>query len=322
MIVVTGAAGFIGSAFVSELNSKGLKDLILVDEALTAEKEKNLAGKSFTKLYDKDEFLAAVKNSSLPKISAIIHMGACSSTVERREDYIMDTNFRYTQTLIEYTLKHNARMIYASSAATYGDGAQGYDDSPNLIPSLKPLNLYGQSKQLLDEWVLKNGYERSVVGLKFFNVYGPNEYHKGFMASVAYKSYRQVKAEGKIQLFRSYRNEFKDGEQKRDFIYVKDCSAVMWWLLNNSEVNGIFNLGTGKARSWNDLAKAVFAALGLKPSIQYIEMPEEIRSQYQYFTEAKMLRLFEAGCPVKLTSLEDGVADYCRSYLEHSEKVL
>jgi ADP-L-glycero-D-manno-heptose 6-epimerase len=259
-------------------------------------------------------------NNKVPsKISAILHMGACSSTTERDADYLWKNNFLYTRTLAEWAVQRNIRFIYASSAATYGDGKQGFSDDNNKINLLKPINMYGYSKQLSDLWVLRKKLESKMAGIKFFNVFGPNEYHKGDMTSVIFKAFHQIKETGKVKLFKSYKKEYKDGGQMRDFVYVKDCVNVMWWLFNNPMANGIFNLGTGKARTWNDLIKAVFAAMKKKTNIEYIAMPEALRNQYQYFTQAEMKKLRSAGCPVKFSSLEDSVRDYVVNYLQKTD---
>jgi ADP-L-glycero-D-manno-heptose 6-epimerase len=315
MIIVTGGAGFIGSKFVEKLNQEGKNDIIIVDSLSTSSKWKNLIGLSFKDYLDKKTLLASpVLND---KIEAIVHMGACSSTTERNLDYLMENNFKYTKSLAELCVAKKIRFIYASSAATYGLGEHGYVDDQSLIPKLRPLNPYGFSKQLFDLWALDTGAINSIAGLKFFNVYGPNEYHKAGMTSMVYNSYRQIKASGRVRLFKSYKQEFRDGEQKRDFVSVFDCVSVMWWLLNNPQVNGIYNLSTGSARSWNDLACAVYAALNIHPRIEYIDMPEELKQQYQYFTEGSIEKLRKAGYKPEFQSLEDGVKEYV---LEHLEK--
>jgi ADP-L-glycero-D-manno-heptose 6-epimerase len=249
-------------------------------------------------------------------------MGACSSTTERDADYLWSNNYLYTSTLAEWTLKRGIRFIYASSAATYGDGTQGFSDDHGKISRLRPINMYGYSKQVFDLWVLRNSLEKKITGIKFFNVFGPNEYHKADMASVIFKAFHQIKETGKVKLFKSYKKEYKDGGQLRDFVYVKDCVKAMWWLFNNPKANGIFNLGTGNARTWNDLIKAVFAAMKKKKNIEYIEMPEALRNQYQYFTEAQMTKLKKAGCPIKFSSLEDSVRDYVVNYLQEDDPYL
>ncbi len=322
MYIVTGGAGFIGSAFVWKLNELGIDDILIVDNLGTTQKWKNLVNLRYYDYLHKDDFLEELYASRFPKIESIIHMGACSSTTELDADYLMDNNFHYTKELAKYCLANNIRFIYASSAATYGDGSLGFSDDHSIIPKLKPLNMYGYSKQLFDLWALKKEILDKIVGIKFFNVYGPNEYHKGDMKSVVCKAYYQIKETGKLKLFKSYKPEYKDGEQKRDFVYIKDCVDVMAWFLERRDVNGIFNLGTGKARTWNDLAKATFSAMGLETNIEYIDMPEAIRDKYQYFTQADMKKLQDAGYKRKFTSLEDAVKDYVQNYLSKENQYL
>jgi len=249
-------------------------------------------------------------------------MGACSSTTEADADYLMENNFHYSQKLAEFCLENDIRFIYASSAATYGDGTLGFDDDHAGLKNLRPLNMYGYSKHIFDLWAQKKGLLDKIVGLKFFNVFGPNEYHKGDMKSVLAKAYSQIKQTGKLRLFKSYRPEYGHGEQKRDFIYIKDCTQVMAWFLEHKEANGIFNLGTGKARSWNELARAVFEAMHQKTNIEYIDMPESIRDKYQYFTEAKMDKLKKAGCPCTFMSLEKAAKDYVQNHLSQNDPYL
>ncbi|MFA5833458.1 MAG: ADP-glyceromanno-heptose 6-epimerase [Bacteroidota bacterium] len=322
MIVVTGGAGFIGSAMIAKLNEKGESDILVVDELGTSSKWKNLVGKRFTDYIHKDNFIEMLLNDRLPKIEAIIHMGANSSTTEKDVDHLMENNYRYTRILAEWAIRKKARFIYASSGATYGDGMLGFSDDDGVSPTLVPLNAYGYSKQILDLWVLQHELQSKIVGIKFFNVFGPNEYHKGEMKSLVCKAYNQIQEIGKIRLFKSYKPEYKHGEQVRDFVYIKDCTEVLWWFLNSPKVNGIFNLGTGKARTWNDLAKAVFSALNIPPNIEYIEMPEEIRGAYQYHTEATITKLQSSGCPVQFRSLEESVKDYVQNYLHLNSKHL
>lgn len=317
MFVITGGAGFIGSAFITKLNQEGRSDIIVVDEFQCSDRWKNLLGKTFQDFIHKDDFLSLLERDALAFApTAIVHMGACSSTTERDVDFLYRNNFIYTKKLAEYCVKHGIRFVYASSAATYGDGSLGYDDSDGELHKLKPLNPYGFSKQLFDMWARESKLFEKICGIKFFNVFGPNEYHKESMRSVVLKAYYQVKDFGCVKLFRSRRGDCKDGEQKRDFIYVKDCSEVLWWLLQNPAVNGIFNLGTGKARSFNDLVTAVFKALGQKPRIEYIDMPDDVRDQYQYFTEAKIDKLKNSGLQYEFSSLESGVTDYVQNFLE------
>ena len=320
MIIVTGGAGFIGSAFVWKLNQEGIYDIVIVDQLGTDDKWKNLVSLRFEDYIHKDDFFNMLCNDALPfEVSAIVHMGACSSTTERDADYLWENNFLYTRTLAEWALQHNIRFIYASSAATYGEGTKGFSDNHKTINELKPINMYGYSKQIFDLWVLRQKLENKVAGIKFFNVFGPNEYHKGDMSSVIFKAFHQIKETGMVKLFKSYKKEYKDGEQMRDFVYVKDCVNVMWWLFKNPKTNGIFNLGTGKARTWNDLIKAVFTAMKKNTNIEYIAMPESLRNQSQYFTEAEMSKLKKAGCPIKFSSLEDSVHDYVTKYLQKAD---
>lgn len=316
MIIVTGGAGFIGSVFVWKLNSEGIDDILIVDNLGKSDKWKNLVGKKFVDYVHKDEFLKNLKDGDgYYDVKAIIHLGACSATTETDADYLMQNNYHYSMELARWAITKNIRFIYASSAATYGDGSKGFIDDENVTPDLKPLNIYGYSKQLFDLWAIRNKVLDKMAGIKFFNVFGPNEYHKENMVSVVFTAFHQIMQKGKVKLFKSHINEYKHGEQKRDFIYVKDCVDVLWWLMQNNKVNGLFNLGTGKARTWNDLARAIFSAMGIDPKIEYIDIPETIRGQYQYFTEAKMGKLKNAGCPVDFMSLEDAVHDYVLGYL-------
>jgi ADP-L-glycero-D-manno-heptose 6-epimerase len=316
MIIVTGGAGFIGSAFVWKLNQEGIEDIVIVDRLGTTDKWKNLVNLRFEDYIYKDDFFNMLCDDAVSfDVSAIVHMGACSSTTERDADYLWENNFLYTRTLAEWAIERNIRFIYASSAATYGDGKQGFSDDHSKIKALKPINMYGYSKQVFDLWVLRKQLENKITGIKFFNVFGPNEYHKADMTSVIFKAFHQIKETGKVK-------EYKDGGQMRDFVYVKDCINVLWWLFKNPEVNGIFNLGTGKARTWNDLIRAVFDAMGFETNIKYIEMPQDLRNQYQYFTQAEMDKLHAAGCPVTFSPLEDSVRDYVVNYLQQTDQHL
>ena len=320
MIIVTGGAGFIGSAFVWKLNREGIEDIIIVDRLGSTDKWKNLVNLRYADYLHRDAFLKMATEDAVPfKADALIHMGACSSTTERDADFLWTNNFSYTRTMSAWAMKQSIRFIYASSAATYGNGSQGFSDDHAKIPGLKPINMYGYSKQVFDVWSLKHKQENKMAGIKFFNVFGPNEYHKGDMTSVIFKAFHQIRQTGKVRLFKSYLPEYGDGGQMRDFVYVKDCVDAMWWLLQNPAVNGIFNLGTGKARTWNDLIHAVFAAMNIKPNIEYIEMPEGLRNQYQYFTQAEMGKLKTAGCPVNFSPLEDSVRDYVVNYLQQAD---
>ena len=320
MIIVTGGAGFIGSAFVWKLNREGIEDIIIVDRLGSTDKWKNLVNLRYADYLHRDAFLKMATEDAVPfKADALIHMGACSSTTERDADFLWTNNFSYTRTMSAWAMKQSIRFIYASSAATYGNGSQGFSDDHAKIPGLKPINMYGYSKQVFDVWSLKHKQENKMAGIKFFNVFGPNEYHKGDMTSVIFKAFHQIRQTGKVRLFKSYLPEYGDGGQMRDFVYVKDCVDAMWWLLQNPAANGIFNLGTGKARTWNDLIHAVFAAMNIKPNIEYIEMPEGLRNQYQYFTQAEMGKLKTAGCPVNFSPLEDSVRDYVVNYLQKAD---
>ena len=320
MIIVTGGAGFIGSAFVWKLNQEGIEDIVIVDRLGKTDKWKNLVNLRFVNYIHKDEFYDLIYNDTLSfDVEAIIHMGACSSTTERDADYLWQNNYAYTGQLAEWAIERDIRFIYASSAATYGDGKQGFSDDHSKTIELKPINMYGYSKQVFDLRVLRHSWEDKIAGIKFFNVFGPNEYHKGDMTSVIFKAFHRIKETGKVRLFKSYLPQYPDGGQMRDFVYIKDCIDVLWWLFKNQDVNGIFNLGTGKARTWNDLISAVFAAMGTRQKIEYIEMPESIRNQYQYFTQAEMDKLHSVGSPVSFSSMEDSVRDYVVNYLQKDD---
>ncbi|MBJ6724142.1 ADP-glyceromanno-heptose 6-epimerase [Geomesophilobacter sediminis] len=316
MIIVTGGAGLIGSAVVWQLNRQGREDVVIVDHLGETEKWRNLAPLRFRDYLEKDDFLAALRGplGSEP-VEAVIHLGACSSTTECDASYLIRNNFEYSKHLANFALQKGARFIYASSAATYGDGALGFCDDETTLPQLRPLNAYGYSKQLFDLWLQRNALLDRAVGLKYFNVFGPNEHHKGEMRSVVLKAYEQIAASGAMTLFRSHHPDYADGEQLRDFVYVKDAVNMTLFFLENRAAHGIFNVGTGKARSWNDLGKAIFAALGRKASISYIDMPEQIRPKYQYYTCADAGKISAAGYSGTTTPLEDSVADYVRNYL-------
>ncbi|MFC2084901.1 ADP-glyceromanno-heptose 6-epimerase [Bacteroidota bacterium] len=316
MILITGGAGFIGSALVWKLNQLGEEEIIVVDELGIEDKWKNLNGLKFVDFYNKDEFIDLIIEDAVPfEFEALIHMGACTSTTEKDADYLMHNNYRYSQELAKYCMTHKIRFLYASSAATYGDGLNGFLDDQKRLNELRPLNMYGYSKHLFDLWVHRIGLIEEVVGLKFFNVFGPNEYHKDDMRSVVHKAFEQIMEEGKVKLFKSYDDKFKDGEQLRDFIYVKDAvSAVVYFLQNRSE-NGIYNVGSGKARTWNDLVQALFDSLDKPVNIEYIDMPLNLRNKYQYFTEADLTKLNNAGFKNSTISLEEGIDDYVKNYL-------
>jgi ADP-L-glycero-D-manno-heptose 6-epimerase len=310
LIVVTGAAGFIGRNVVAALNARGHDHLLLVDHLGTGEKWKNLIGLRFENLIHPDTYLKA-----LPPADAVIHLGACSATTEKDADFLLKNNYHYTRTLAEHCLVSGSRFIYASSAATYGDGSRGYRDDDAVTPTLEPLNMYGYSKHLFDLWALRHGLFNRIVGLKYFNVFGPYEDHKGEMRSVVQRSFHQIREIGQVKLFKSYRPDYADGEQKRDFIYVKDAVDVTLHFLEHREKSGLFNCGTGQARTWKDLALAVFAAMKVKPNIQFIDMPPELQGKYQYFTQADVAKLRAAGYAKPFTSLEDAARDYVENYL-------
>lgn len=315
LTILTGGAGFIGSCLLAKLNSQGIDDIIVVDNLDDSRKWRNLLGKRFYDYIPKDKFLKLLKNNRLPVPKHIIHMGACSSTLVEDYDYLMSNNYEYSRKLGTWAFEHRVPFIYASSAATYGDGSFGYDDSDKNTLRLKPLNIYGQSKQFFDLWLLKNGNASQAVGLKFFNVFGPNEYHKAEMMSVICQRFDELKSGLPMRLFKSYSAQYQDGEQKRDFIYVKDAVEVIYYFYKSPQISGIYNLGTGVARSWNDLAKAMFSALKMTSKIEYIEMPLAIRDKYQYFTQANMLKLRSCGCQHKFSSLEEAIKDYS-TYLD------
>jgi len=318
LIIVTGGAGFIGSNIVRALNELGETNILIVDRLGKADKWKNLMGLNFLDYEHKDDFVNKLERGLFETgIWAIIHMGACSSTTERDADYLMENNYGFSRMLAtRFAAKKDVRFIYASSAATYGDGSAGYSDEHRTIASLRPLNMYGYSKQIFDLWALRTGFAKRSVGLKYFNVFGPNEYHKGDMRSVVIRAYFQVKREGRIRLFKSYRPDYRDGEQCRDFIYVKDAVNMTVYFLEQPEINGIFNAGTGTPRTFNDLASAVFAAIGKEPNIEYIEMPDGLEQRYQYYTCAETVRLREEGYNEEFTALEEAIRDYVQNYLE------
>ena len=322
MIVITGAAGFIGSIVASELNNKGYNDLILVDDFSKKEKERNYIDLKYKSLVDRNIFFDWFKENH-EDVDFVVHLGARTDTTEFDWNVFLKLNVDYTETMFALCSEYQIPLVYASSAATYGNGELGYDDSHDVVEKLQPLNPYGRSKNEVDKWILKQEKQPPFwAGLKFFNVYGPNEYHKGRMASVIFHSFNQINATGKVKLFRSHRPDFADGQQLRDFIYVKDIASVIIFMIASSQQpaanslkSGIYNLGTGKARSFYDLAANTFKAMGKDVNIEFIDIPEDIRDKYQYFTEANMDKLRNAGYDKEFTSLEDGVADYVKNYL-------
>jgi ADP-L-glycero-D-manno-heptose 6-epimerase len=318
MILITGGAGFIGSVLAHELNRLGHQDLVIVDRLEDSGKWKNLRGIKFSDYIHADELFGGDYDDLIAEAEIIFHMGACSSTTENNMDYLMKNNVAYTQALFRFAATKNIPFIYASSAATYGAGDLGYDDAHELLPNLVALNPYGYSKQLVDEWILNEENKPDHwFGLKFFNVYGPNEYHKGEMRSLVHKAFGQIQATGAVKLFKSHRTDYLDGEQLRDFIYVKDVVRVMLELSNPDKVahSGIYNLGTGVARSFIDLVSATFRAMNREPHIDFIDMPAELQTQYQYFTEANMNKFFSIVPEFEFTPLEDGVTEYVQNYL-------
>jgi ADP-L-glycero-D-manno-heptose 6-epimerase len=324
MIAVTGGAGFIGSVLLWKLNALGRNDLLVVDQrAKGSPKWRNVEKRTFDAYYESDEFLGRLEKGEFDgRLEAIFHMGACSDTTEMDRAYLRENNSRYSERIGEWSLRSGAYLAYASSAATYGAGEFRFSDEDALTPGLKPLNPYGQSKLDFDVWVLSRGYERRFTGFRFFNVYGPNEYHKGAMRSLAHKGFEQVRDTGKLKLFKSYRAEYPDGGQKRDFVYVKDVVDAMLWFWKHPDRKGIFNIGAGRAQTWNELAAAIFGALAKPVRIEYVDMPESIKNQYQYFTEADLSKLRAAGCPTRFSDLNEGVGDYIRSHLLQNDPYL
>jgi ADP-L-glycero-D-manno-heptose 6-epimerase len=311
MIVVTGGAGFIGSCIVKGLNNNGINNIIIVDELDESSKWKNLVNLNYIDFYDKDEFLKIIDSF---KIDLIIHMGACSSSIEKDSKYLMEVNYKYSRFLYDYSIKNKCRMIYASSVAVYGDGSQGYSD--DLIESLKPLNMYGYTKKLFDQYCFTNKNSLpQCVGLRFFNVYGPNEYHKNNMSSIALQSYNQIKKNGYVNLFKSNNEKYKNGEQLRDFVYIKDIVSVVLFFIDNPSISGLFNVGSGCERTFYDVAKITFSILEIKSNIIYVDIPEGFKDKYQYFTKANITKLRKFGYNKDFYTIEEGIKDYILSYL-------
>lgn len=318
MLVVTGGAGFIGSALVAALNARGRDDLLVVDEFGDGPKWKNLRGKRFADVVSPEAFAHGLTAGAYDgKIEGILHIGAITDTSFPDMDELHIRNVRYTRTLAQWAMANAVRFVYASSASVYGDGAMGFSDGDALTPALLPMNPYAFSKWLSDMETIREGWTSSIAALRFFNVFGPNEYHKGRMASVIWHATNQIRETGQIKLFQSHKDGYADGAQQRDFVYVKDVCAVVLWFLDHPDANGIYNVGTGKARTFNDLARAIFTALGKPPEISYIPTPENIRAAYQYHTEADLTRLRAVGCDVPFTLLEDAVSDYVGNYLQN-----
>jgi ADP-L-glycero-D-manno-heptose 6-epimerase len=318
MIIVTGGAGFIGSALVWALNKRGITKIFIVDHFGKNDKYKNLVSLKFEDVFDRDDFGHMVHDGFLKnnKVDVIYHLGACSSTTELDVNFLLRNNYEYTKFLCGHSVENNVRFVYASSAATYGDGSRGYDDNESQLNELRPLNPYGYSKQIFDLWARNEGYLDKIAGLKYFNVYGPNEYHKGDMQSIVSKCFGQVKETGKARLFKSYSKEYNDGGQKRDFIYVKDAVDMTLFFGENKIVNGLYNVGTGKANTFNSFVKPIFKTLGKKENIEYFEMPEILRGRYQDFTQANMDKIRKAGYTKDFTNIDDAVSDYVKNYLD------
>ncbi len=317
LIIITGGAGFIGSNLIYALNIKGYSHIIVVDSLKNTEKWKNLVGLDFIDYYDKSQFRELVLKGklSLWKPKTIFHMGACSDTTEKNADYLMENNYKYTKLLAEESTKNEIHFIYASSAATYGNGSKGFSDKEEFLENFRPLNIYGYSKHIFDIYAKKTGLLNKIVGLKFFNVFGPNEYHKGNMRSFIIKAYEQIEKTGKVKLFKSYNPEYKSGEQKRDFIYVKDVVNMILFFFDNNILTGIFNIGSGIANTWNTLVETVFESLGKKPVIKYIDMPKNIKTQYQYYTKADITKIRKLGYYEEITDFKSAIKDYVLNYL-------
>jgi len=316
MYIVTGAAGLIGSAIVWGLNQRGIDEIICVDNLGESDKWKNLRALRFAEYEEKEDFREMIQDGTFDnkKIDAIIHMGACSSTTERDASYLIDNNYKYTQELAAFAVARDIRFIYASSCATYGDGSQGYLDDESKIEQLRPMNMYGYSKQMFDLWAKCTGLLDKITGLKFSNVYGSNEMHKAEMRSVVCRAYEQISATGKMALFKSYHPDYADGEQMRDFIYVKDAVDMILFLLDHKNACGLYNIGSGRAETWNALVTAAFEAMDKPVNIEYIEMPEHLKDRYQYYTKNEMGKLQALGYDKTATSLKDAIADYICNY--------
>lgn len=316
-ILVTGGAGFIGSALVWELNRRGCENIVICDRLSSDEKWKNLVPLRFADYIDGNDLLQNVVSSPirLGRFDLVVHLGACSATTERDADYLMRNNYEFTKQLCLWSLASQTRFVYASSAATYGDGAHGMNDQDPDIHKLRPLNMYGYSKHLFDLVAKREGWLDQIVGLKYFNVYGPNEDHKADMRSLVHKACGQILATGKVQLFKSHRPDYKDGEQMRDFLYVKDAIRMTLHLAETEGAGGLFNLGSGKAHTWVELATAIFTALGKEPNIEFIDMPEHLQSKYQYYTCADIAKLRASGFESDITPLTEAVRDYVQGYL-------
>ncbi len=316
-ILVTGGAGFIGSALVWALNKRGIKNIVIADYLGDDEKWKNLTPLRFDHYLEADKLREKLQTEERPfgNFSAVFHLGACSSTTETNAAYLVENNYEYTRFLAEWALAKEIRFVYASSAATYGNGGQGMDDKNDDLARLRPLNMYGYSKQMFDRYAQRHDLLRHMVGLKYFNVFGPNECHKGEMRSLVHKAFQQIRDSGKVRLFKSYKRDYRDGEQKRDFLYVKDAVAMTLYLAEKDDASGLFNIGSGLAHTWIDLVEPIFKVLGKAIDIEFVDMPESIRGQYQYFTKANIQKLRDSGYDLPVTPLNEAVSDYVRNYL-------
>ncbi|MDW8344606.1 MAG: ADP-glyceromanno-heptose 6-epimerase [Verrucomicrobiae bacterium] len=314
-VLVTGGAGFIGSALVWELNNRGCENIVIADFLGRTEKWRNLRTLRFADYVEADELLPRLRSGALGQFDLVLHMGACSSTTETDLAYLIRNNYEYTKTLAEWALASGSRFVYASSAATYGDGRAGWSDREEQLTRFQPLNPYGYSKHLFDLYAWRKGWLKQIIGLKYFNVFGPNEEHKGEMRSMVSKGYAQIVATGKLRLFRSYHPAYRDGEQKRDFLYVKDAVAMTLHLAAHPDAHGLYNIGSGQAHTWLELANALFAAMNRPPQIEFVDMPETIRAQYQYCTQADISKLRDTGYARPVTPLAEAVADYVTNYL-------
>ena len=323
-ILVTGGAGFIGSALVAALNQRGISDIVVTDFLGSDEKWRNLTPLKFADYLEADDFRKRIgqNQAALGDFSAVFHLGACSATTEKNASYLIDNNFNVTKELAAWSLAKNIRFIYASSAATYGDGAQGMDDQDPNLGRLRPLNMYGYSKHLFDQHAQRKGWLDRIVGVKYFNVFGPNEDHKGDMRSLVNKAYEQIRTTGRVGLFKSYHPDFKDGEQMRDFLYVKDAvEMTLHFAESATTAGGLFNLGSGNANTWLTLTRAIFSALNLPPKVDFIEMPEALKGKYQYYTKADITKLRNAGYRRAMTPIEDAIRDYVQNYLATNRRL-
>ena len=323
-ILVTGGAGFIGSALVAALNQRGISEIVITDLLGSDEKWRNLTPLKFADYLEADDFRKRIgqNQAALGDFSAVFHLGACSATTEKNASYLIDNNFNVTKELAAWSLAKNIRFIYASSAATYGDGAQGMDDQDPNLGRLRPLNMYGYSKHLFDQHAQRKGWLDRIVGVKYFNVFGPNEDHKGDMRSLVNKAYEQIRTTGRVGLFKSYHPDFKDGEQMRDFLYVKDAvEMTLHFAESATTAGGLFNLGSGNANTWLTLTRAIFSALNLPPKIDFIEMPEALKGKYQYYTKADITKLRTTGYRRTMTPLEDAIRDYVQNYLATNRRL-